>query len=84
MIEVYRLTPEVGKKYETAEYTMCKGTWPNQTYYADKVEYVGEFIRHTSEGYRDNAIHWDTFLLNGSHIRVFYTYQGTTCYREVI
>jgi hypothetical protein len=82
-MEVFRLTPVLGKKYETAIYTRCEGKWPNQKYYADKVEYVGEFIRHDYEGYRDNAIHWDTFLLNNTQIKVFYTYEGTTCFREV-
>jgi hypothetical protein len=44
---------------------------------------VGEFLHHGSEGYRDNAVHWDTFLLNDKPIQVFYTYEGTTCFLEV-
>ncbi len=84
MIEVFRISPEVGKKYETATYTLCKGSWPNCKYYTNKVEYVGEFISHGSEGYRDNAIHWDIFLLNDKKHCVYYTYEGTTCFREVI
>ena len=84
MIEVFRISPIVGKKYETATYTSCTGTWPHQKYYATNVTYVGEFISHGSEGSRDNAIHWDTFLLDGKYNQVFYTYEGTTCFREVI
>lgn len=84
MIEVFRISPEVGKKYETATYIHSTGTWPNQHYYAKEVTYVGEFIRHESQGYRDNAIHCDFFLLDGKEKCVMYTYEGTTCFREVI
>ena len=83
MIEVFRISPQVGKKYETATYIKREGKWPNQTFYADTVTYVGEFVSHGSEGYRDNAIHWDNFVLDGKNIQIFYTYEGTTCYREV-
>jgi hypothetical protein len=84
MIEVFRISPEIGKTYETATYTHSTGSWPNQKYYAKEVTYVGKFIKHESQGYRDNAIHWDTFLLEDKHIQVYYTYEGTTCFREVI
>jgi hypothetical protein len=83
MIEVFRISPVLGKKYETATYTRKEGTWPHEKYYTDRVKYVGEFLHHGSEGYRDNAIHWDTFLLNNRPIQVFYNYDGTTCFREV-
>ena len=61
MIEVFRISPVPGKKYETATYTSREGSWPHEKYYATNVTYVGEFISHGSEGYRDNAIQWDTF-----------------------
>jgi len=76
--EVYRLTPEKGKYYEYAECTRKEGKWPNERYYTtNALEFVGKFIEHKSEGYRDNAHHWDIFE-NGM---VRYSYEGNTCFR---
>jgi len=76
--EVYRLTPEEGKCYEYAECTRKEGTWPNERYYTtNTLQFVGKFIEHKSEGYRDNAQHWDVFE-NGT---VHYSYSGNTCFR---
>jgi hypothetical protein len=83
MTEMFRISPEVGKCYETAEYTSTTGKWPNNRYFTtNPVRYVGEFVRHVSEGYRDNASHTDIFLLDGKEVFVHYTYEGTTCFRE--
>lgn len=84
-MEVFRLTPEAGKHYETAEYTSSEGPYSNARYFTTHpLRYVGEFVRHVSSGYRDNASHADIFLLDGKEILVHYTYEGTTCFREVI
>jgi len=82
--EVYRITPEKGKYYETAIYTRKVGRWPNEKYYTTKpLRYVGEFIKHHQTGYGDGAQHWDIYMNNGKEERVDYEYEGTTCFREV-
>jgi hypothetical protein len=83
-IEVYRITPEVGKYYEHAEYTRREGRYPNERYYAKQPKYVGKFIRCEEGGYRDN--HWRTDYFRdaeGMEHVVPYTYEGTTAFREV-
>jgi len=83
-IEVFRLTPEVGKCYEYAEYTRSEGRYPNQKYFTtNPLRYVGRFVRHITSGYRDGAQHADIFNLNGQEIRVDYSYEGRTSFREV-
>jgi len=84
-IEIFRLKPEEGKYYETAEYTRCVGRWPNEKYYtSNNLRYVGKFIKHESSGYGDAASHRGVFLINGNKEIVNYTYEGTTSFREVI
>jgi hypothetical protein len=83
-IEVFRLTPEKDKYYQTTTYTHIIGQFPNQKYYTtNNLRYVGNFIRHESCGYHDNSIHWDIFDNNGIEEIVKYTYEGTTCFIEV-
>ena len=83
-IEVYRLTPENGKYYETTTYTRKVGRWPNEKYYTtNPLRYVGEFIKHYQRGYGDGAQHWDMYMNNNEEERVDYEYEGTTCFREV-
>jgi hypothetical protein len=82
-MEVFRLTPEIDKYYETALYTSIFGKFPNEIYYTTyPLVYVGKFIKHVSIGYRDNAEHWDVFDKDGEEVLVKYTYEGTTCFRE--
>jgi hypothetical protein len=84
-IEVYRMTPTLGKFYEHAEYTRRQGRWPNEHYFVNKPpKYVGEFVRFVEGGYGDNGWRIDYFKdENGNEIAVNYTYEGTTCFREV-
>jgi hypothetical protein len=83
-IEVFRLTPEEGKYYQTTTWTHSTGRWPNIKYYStNQLRYVGKFVRHVSEGYRDNANHWDIFDNNGVEEIVRYTYEGTTSFIQV-
>ena len=83
-MEVFRLTPEVGKKYVTAEYTSSEGKWPDIRYFTThELQYVGEFRQHVVHGYRDNAAHYAIFSLDGKELIVAYTYEGTTCFKEV-
>ena len=85
MEEVYRISPTVNKYYETATYTSKEGKWPNERYYAPKNEttYVGKFIEHKQYGYGDGATHIDVFSNEDKLVYVHYTYEGTTCFREV-
>lgn len=84
-IEVFRLTPIPGKYYETALHTRSVGRYPDTKYYTTNIPiYVGKFIKHISTGYGDSAQHYDIFNDNGKEIIVQYTYEGTTCFREVL
>jgi hypothetical protein len=87
-VEVFRFTPEIGRYYETAEYTRREKNHIMKTsrYFAKKedVKYVGKCIEHCSEGYGDNAEYWDLFENDeGLVIRVEYSYEGFTSFREV-
>lgn len=83
-IEVFRLTPEVGKYYQTTTWTRITGKYPKEKYYStNELRYVGLFIRHVSKGYHDNAQHWDIFNNHGVEEIVHYTYEGTTSFVEV-
>ena len=84
-IEVYRITPTIGKFYEHAEYTRREGRWPNIKYFVNKPpKYVGEFVRFVQGGYGDGGWRIDYFKdENGKEVAVNYTYEGTTSFREV-
>jgi len=83
--EVFRLTPIIGKFYEHAEYTRRTGRWPTEKYFVNKSpKYVGEFVRFAQGGYGDNGWRTDYFRdETGKEVEVPYTYEGTTCFREV-
>lgn len=84
-IEVYRLTPEVGKYYKTAEYTRKTGRYPNEKYFTTNTpKYVGKFVKTEQYGFGDGAKAYSVFNNNGNLETVAYTYEGTTCFREVI
>lgn len=87
-IEVFRFSPEIGRYYETAEYTRREKNHIMKTskYFAKKenVKYLGKCIEHCSDGYGDNAIYWDLFENNeGVVTKVEYSYEGYTSFREV-
>lgn len=80
-VQVFRLTLITGTYYKTAEYTRKEGIWPNETYYTtNELRYVGKFINHVEIGYGDGATHFDIFDNDGEEIRVYYSYEGTTCF----
>ena len=87
-VEVYRISPDIGKYYETAEFTRKTGKYKlnNEQYFTkkDNIKYVGKSIQHNFSGFGDNAEHWEIFENdNGLLIKVEYTYEGTTCFKEV-
>ena len=85
-VEVYRLTPEEGKYYETAEYTRKTGLWSlkNEKYYTkNPLKYVGLFIKTVRTGYGDGSQSWSIFDNCGEEVRVHYTYEGTTSFVEI-
>lgn len=86
--EVYRITPIIGRYYETAEYTRKTGKYLLNTeqYFTkkDNIKYVGKLIQHEHSGFGDNAEHWEVFENDEGFItKIEYTYEGTTCFREV-
>ena len=83
--EVFRISPEKGKYYEYAEYTERIGVWPNVHYFTtNPLTYVGKHIQHWQEGGGDGADHWDIFEnVEGKEVRIDYTYEGTTSFKEV-
>ena len=84
-IEVFRLTPEKGKYYETALITRKEGRYPNNKYYTTgHLRYVGEFIMQMKCGFGDGVQVIDIFENQYNvKVNVYYTYEGTTAYREV-
>lgn len=84
-VEVYRAILEVGKYYETAEYTRKTGTWGqrNEKYFTtNNLIYVGRYIKTERSGWGDGSRVWSVFDDNGKIINVEYNYEGTTCFRE--
>lgn len=85
-IQVFRIQPEKGKYYETAEYTEMVGSFADkfQYYYTSKpMKYVGEYIASYSIGCGQGADYWDIFDNNGVEVRVDYSDDGRTSFREV-
>lgn len=84
--EVYRISPEVGKCYMTAERSRKEGRFPNERYYTNvKPRYVGEFKNRIRGGYGDNSSTTDYFHndMTNKEEQVIYSYEGTTCFLEV-
>jgi hypothetical protein len=80
------LTPVLNRCYEHAEYTHSQGNYPNQRYFVNvPPRYVGEFIRYEQGGWGDNGWRKDYFRdLTGNEVAVNYSYEGRTCFREVL
>lgn len=84
-IEVYRVTPEKGKFYETTRCTRIEGEWFTAKYYTtNPFNYVGEFIEHYQLGWGGSSAHGGKFIKNGKIERIPYRHDRTTCFREVL
>jgi len=84
-IEMFRISPQLDKYYEYAEYTMSEGKYPNTRYFINSTpQYVGEFIKREEGGCGDGSWRIDYFRDDNMNIiPIKYTYEGTTCFREV-
>jgi hypothetical protein len=83
-VEVFQKELESSKCYEHAEYTRKEGVYPHERYYfSGQPNYVGKFVSHHRDGYNDGSRAWNIFDKNGTTIRVDYSYEGRTCFREV-
>ena len=81
---VFRISPQVNKAYETATYTRKTGIYPNLRYYTtNPVVYVGIMVKEVTYNHRDASWGYVLFSKNGVEEKVEYTYEGTTCFREV-
>ena len=82
-MEVYRLTPEVGKKYRYAESTESIG-YPVRHYAPpENVKFVGTLIKIKEGGFGDGGWRIDLFDNEGEITEVVYSYGGRTCFIEV-
>jgi len=85
--EVYRISPEIGKYYVTTFYTRKTGSYlqKNEKYYTtNELIYVGKCIKHGSEGYGDNAEHWEIFENDeGKKEIIEYDYEGKRVFKEI-
>ena len=83
-VEVFRLTPEVGKCYKHAEYTRRTGRWPNERYFfTGEPRYVGRFIETIHQGHGEGGYAWSIFDDDGVKNRVDYSYEARTSFVEV-
>jgi hypothetical protein len=90
-IEVFRLSPEIGKCYKYAEYTRREGNYPaKERYFAptEKAIYVGELKTIATGGYGDGGWRSDTFVKYHAKTEkpietiVHYSYEGKTTFIE--
>jgi hypothetical protein len=86
-VEVFRITPEVGKCYEHIEATRSEyiGGTKHRYFSENPSTYVGKFLRSEQYGQGDGA---DSYAIfdnnnNGKENKVKYSYEGYTCFKEV-
>lgn len=83
-VEVFRITPQVGKCYQHVEATRDDYIQGKRRYFSTNTpRYVGVFLRHEQYGQRNGADHYDFFDDNGTENKVTYSYEGMTCFIEV-
>lgn len=83
--EVFRISPEVGKYYSTAEYTRKIGSYyikPERYFTTEAPRYVGKCIGTYSSGSGDGKETWTLFEDGGKVNRVDYSYAGRTSFVE--
>lgn len=83
--EVFRICHfDKNKYYEHALLTKKVGYYPNEKYYTtNPLQYVGKWIRSERWGYGDGSGGAEYFENENGETRIEYTYEGTTCFREI-
>lgn len=90
--EVFRITPQENKAYETAIYTREETVYDKEKFWhkigtryytTNPVVYAGIAIKNVTFGYGDASYGYVLFNKNGVEEKVEYTYEGTRCFREV-
>jgi len=93
-IEVFRITPTIGKNYYAILAT-TRTVWDNDIpapwgkgnnrYYApaNHKRYMGTFISSHSYGSGDGKVYMEIYIKNGKRIELKYDYDGKTCLIEV-
>lgn len=86
LVEVFRLTTEIGKTYKHAEYTETNENNSNPKYFAraEKIMFVGKLIKIKQGGFGDGRWRKDIFDNDGQLTEVVYSYEGRTCFIEDI
>jgi len=84
-IEVFRISPEVGKCYQHIEATrdVIIGLGERRYFSTNTPLYVGKFVRHLRYGYGNGGETHAIFNKGGDEIIVKYSYAGNTCFIEV-
>jgi hypothetical protein len=84
-VEVFRITPEVGKCYEHIEATRTLNIrGGDRKYYSEnQPAYVGKFLRHERYGAGNGMETFAFFDDNGKENKVEYSFEGNTCFIEV-
>uniref|UniRef100_A0A6C0D4C6 Uncharacterized protein n=1 Tax=viral metagenome TaxID=1070528 RepID=A0A6C0D4C6_9ZZZZ len=84
-IEVFRITPKVGKCYMHAEATrtMIDNNGDTVYYTTNTPTYVGRLVRTERSGFGDSSTVINYFDNNGRETPVEYSYEGNTCFIEV-
>ena len=87
-VEVFRITPEKGKCYKTAEFTRQTGSYskpPERYYTTNEPRYVGQFLGTVIMGSGDGMTA-DSYFVDegGKENRVSHSYEGRTSFIQVL
>jgi hypothetical protein len=84
-IEVFRISPSVGKCYQHVEATRSEyvGEGNHRYFSTNTPTYVGTHVRDEWQGYGDGMSYTSIFNNNGKEVRVDYSYAGFTCFIKV-
>jgi hypothetical protein len=83
--EVFRITPVKGNYYETVEATRSEylGNGKFKYFTTNTYTFCGKHIRTEYYGFGDGGRIYEIFENNGVEVRVEYSYEGFTIFREI-
>lgn len=83
--EMFLINLEVGKCYEHAEATRKtnEGDMEHRYFTSRQPVYVGKFVRKETTGVRDGMEITAFFNNRGNEVKIKYSYEGNTVFREV-